>query len=371
MGSRSAHHSVPLPHSRVGGGKGGSKPNGGGSNPPTHPCARNGTPPPHTGDPHLRCSPPPGPIDGDPDPQTRWECRGSTLPHSTVGPQRTPKHPTASSAPPWGAPRAPIPSIGSTHTLPSMGALRPPPINPWGAPRPPPPWGAPKSPPHPRVHPNSPHPSSHRTHKDSTKSAFSFAVAAFTVYGIPPHGATGAPPNPTRPHIAPPPPTPWEAPSSPPPHVGLDGVGRRHRLDEPHGVSQPKGDVLWGPGGGLGGARRREGSMGAAIDGVRSWGGVGGVHGAHRLSTTTTAAPSGRRKAVYSRGVFLDFWGAMSPTRWEPSGMNLLRGQRGAVRPGVGVRATLSPPCPPPIAVGAAQGAGGVWGGGFGGPRPT
>ena len=147
MGSRSAHHSVPLPHSRVGGGKGGSKPNGGGSNPPTHPCARNGTPPPHTGDPHLRCSPPPGPIDGDPDPQTRWECRGSTLPHSTVGPQRTPKHPTASSAPPWGAPRALIPSIGSTHTLPSMGALRPPPINPWGAPRPPPPWGAPKSPP--------------------------------------------------------------------------------------------------------------------------------------------------------------------------------------------------------------------------------
>lgn len=45
----------------------------------------------------------------------------------------------------------------------------------------------------------------------------------------------------------------------------------------------------------------------------------------HRFSTTTTAEPSGRTSATVSKSFFSL---AASPTRWEPSGMNLLGGDR-------------------------------------------
>lgn len=50
-------------------------------------------------------------------------------------------------------------------------------------------------------------------------------------------------------------------------------------------------------------------------------------HATHLFRTTTMAAPSGRRKAVYSRAHFLHDLEATSPTRCEPSGMNLLQRQ--------------------------------------------
>lgn len=86
----------------------------------------------------------------------------------------------------------------------------------------------------------------------------------------------------------------------------------------------------------------------------------------HRFSTTTTAEPSGRTSATVSKSFFSL---AASPTRWEPSGMNLLGGDRhlrtasahpshrgparplpelGPDRPGLGPRAGT--PCPPPPA---------------------
>lgn len=73
----------------------------------------------------------------------------------------------------------------------------------------------------------------------------------------------------------------------------------------------------------------------------------------HRFRTTTTTAPSGRRKAVYSRSVFLDSLEATSPTRWEPSGMNLLHGHEQEATPereSELSRALLPPnlPCSPP-----------------------
>lgn len=117
------------------------------------------------------------------------------------------------------------------------------------------------------------------------------------------------------------------APSLPLPQVGLDGVGRSHGCHEANGVGQAEGDVLRGPGeeqqqGQSCGVRRAEphtpGRMGSCT---------------HRFRTTTTTAPSGRWKAVYSSSVFLDCLEATSPTRWEPSGMNLLHGHQKRVRP--------------------------------------
>lgn len=73
----------------------------------------------------------------------------------------------------------------------------------------------------------------------------------------------------------------------------------------------------------------------------------------HRFRTTTTTAPSGRRKAVYSRSTFLDSLEAMSPTRWEPSGMNLLHGHEQEATPGRESDPRKAPlptnlPCSPP-----------------------
>lgn len=107
------------------------------------------------------------------------------------------------------------------------------------------------------------------------------------------------------------------------PQVGLDGVGRRHGLDETNaGVADPEQHIPAGPG-------EREGLSGL-------WLSVPPPRlSPDLLRTTRTTAPSGRRKATCSSWQE-GFWRTLrSPTRREPSGMNLLQGeeQRAIVTP--------------------------------------
>lgn len=107
------------------------------------------------------------------------------------------------------------------------------------------------------------------------------------------------------------------------PEERLDGVAGSHGLDEADvRVRDPKGHVH-------GGAVRKAEGMGA------QWGQWGPFtrdqNGAtHRFRTTRTTAPSGRRKAECSRSQRRHFLETASPTRCEPSGMNLLWGQAGS-----------------------------------------
>lgn len=110
-----------------------------------------------------------------------------------------------------------------------------------------------------------------------------------------------------------------QAPSRAAPQVGVDGVARGQRLHEAHArVLDGERHVLRGAGKGRAEKLSAQPAKATVCPRPRP-------RCSHRFSTTTTAEPSGRVSATASRPFF---WLASSPTLWEPSGMNLLRGEQ-------------------------------------------